>query len=79
MPYYLKKIDLLIRFYVHFQLVYGYVETNGANDDDITETWPPSQGLSFFYILNLQVRCSAHLFTNNSQVFRPETGKSKCP
>ena len=44
-------IDLLIGFYISFQLIYGYTETNCNNDDDEIETSPPFHGQGVLYTL----------------------------
>ena len=36
-------LDWLNGFYVTFQLIYGYIETDDDNDDDNTETWSPKE------------------------------------
>ena len=51
LQYNISWYDRLIQlngFYIPFQLIYGYVETNDDNDDK-TETWPPSQGQVVFF------------------------------
>jgi len=53
-------IDWLNGFYVPFQLIYDYVETD--NDDDNTETCHLSQGQGFFlHLIHIEIWDASNL------------------